>query len=120
MRFIIIINIITKPKLTNEEKELQKKLEILNNIDKKITYFNYNKIDRYIKYKEKNKKLSNKKIVLYVNINLDKEPYKDAKETTYLYKNYILLNKYNLVSKSYEPKNLVQVNSEYAKENLFD
>ncbi len=115
---IIIINIITKPKLTNEEKELQEKLEILNNIDKKITYFNYNNIDRYINYKEKNKKLSNKKIVLYVNINLDKEPYKDAKETTYLYKNYILLNKYNLVSKSYEPKNLVQVNTEYAKENL--
>lgn len=115
---IIIINIITKPKLTNEEKELHKKLEILNNIDKKITYFNYNKIDRYIKYKEKNKKLSNKKIVLYVNINLDKEPYKDAKETTYLYKNYILLNKYNLVSKSYKPNNLTQVNTEYAKENL--
>ena len=51
-------------------------------------------------------------------MNLDKKPYKDAKETTYLYKNYILLNKYNLVSKTYKPKNLVQVNTEYAKENL--
>ena len=115
---IIIINIITKPKLTKEEKLLQEKLEILNNVDQKINYFNYNNIDRYIEYKKKNKKLSNKKIVLYVNINLDKEPYKDAKETTYLYKNYILLNKYNLVSKSYKPKNLVQVSTEYAKENL--
>lgn len=115
---IIIINIITKPKLTKEEKLLQKKLEILNNVDQKINYFNYNNIDRYIEYKKKNKKLSNKKIVLYVNINLDKEPYKDAKETTYLYKNYILLNKYNLVSKSYKPKNLVQVSTEYAKENI--
>ena len=115
---IIIINIITKPKLTKEEKLLQEKLEILNNVDQKINYFNYNNIDRYIEYKKKNKKLSNKKIVLYVNINLDKEPYKDAKETTYLYKNYILLNKYNLVSKSYKPKNLVQVSTEYAKENI--
>ena len=115
---IIIINIITKPKLTQEEKLLQEKLEILNNVDQKINYFNYNNIDRYIEYKKKNKKLSNKKIVLYVNINLDKEPYKDAKETTYLYKNYILLNKYNLVSKSYKPKNLVQVSTEYAKENI--
>ena len=115
---IIIINIITKPKLTKEEKLLQKKLEILNHVDQKINYFNYNNIDRYIEYKKKNKKLSNKKIVLYVNINLDKEPYKDAKETTYLYKNYILLNKYNLVSKSYKPKNLVQVSTEYAKENI--
>ena len=115
---IIIINIITKQKLTKEEKLLQEKLEILNNVDQKINYFNYNNIDRYIEYKKKNKKLSNKKIVLYVNINLDKEPYKDAKETTYLYKNYILLNKYNLVSKSYKPKNLVQVSTEYAKENI--
>ena len=115
---IIIINIITKPKLTKEEKLLQEKLEILNNVDQKINYINYNNIDRYIEYKKKNKKLSNKKIVLYVNINLDKEPYKDAKETTYLYKNYILLNKYNLVSKSYKPKNLVQVSTEYAKENI--
>ena len=115
---IIIINIITKPKLTKEEKLLQEKLEILNNVDQKINYFNYNNIDRYIEYKKKNKKLSNKKIVLYVNINLDKEPYKDAKETTYLYKNYILLNKYNLVSKSYKPKNLVKVSTEYAKENI--
>ena len=115
---IILINIISKPKLSKEEKELQKKLEILNNIDQKINYFNYNNIDRYIEYKKQNKKLSNKKIVLYVNINLDKKPYKDAKETTYLYKNYILLNKYNLVSKSYKPKNLVQVSTEYAKENI--
>lgn len=115
---IILINIISKPKLSKEEKELQKKLEILNNIDQKINYFNYNNIDRYIEYKKQNKKLSNKKIVLYVNMNLDKKPYKDAKETTYLYKNYILLNKYNLVSKTYKPKNLVQVNTEYAKENL--
>ena len=48
---IILINVLTKPNLTKEEKELQDKLKILNHVDQKINYFNYNKIDRYIEYK---------------------------------------------------------------------
>ena len=45
---ILIINTVSlfQNKQSPEEIELNKKLKKLNNIDKKIKYFNYNKIDR--------------------------------------------------------------------------
>ena len=113
-----IITLVKNTELTSEEKILNKKLKQLNNIDKKIKYFNYNKIDRYLDYKKKNKKLSNKQIVINVNINLDQEPYKNTTETTYLHKNYILVNKYHHLSEHYIPNNLEQINSIYTKGNV--
>ncbi len=115
---IITYNVLTQPKLTKEEKEYNKKLKTLNNIDEEINYFNYSNLDRYIEYKKKNKSKSNKEVVIDVNINLDKEPYIDIKQTTYLYKKYILVNKYLLVPENYKPKELETVNTLYARENL--
>ena len=117
---ILIINTVSlfQNKQSPEEIELNKKLKKLNNIDKKIKYFNYNKIDRYITYKNKNKTLSNKKVITHVNIGIDQPPYKNSIETTYLNKIYILVNKYNHLSEQYIPKDLELVSNEYSTGNV--
>ncbi len=117
---ILVINTISllQNKQTPEEVEITKKLKKLNNIDKKIKYFNYNKIDRYLAYKNKNKTLSNKKIVTHVNIGIDQPPYNNSIETTYLNKVYILVNKYNHLSEQYIPQNLELISNEYATGNV--
>lgn len=117
---ILIINTVSlfQNKQSPEEIELNKKLKKLNNIDKKIKYFNYNKIDRYIAYKNKNKTLSNKKVITHVNIGIDQPPYKNSIETTYLNKIYILVNKYNHLSEQYIPKDLELVSNEYSTGNV--
>lgn len=117
---ILIINTVSlfQNKQSPEEIELNKKLKKLNNIDKKIKYFNYNKIDRYIAYKNKNKTLSNKKVITHVNIGIDQPPYKNSIETTYLNKIYILVNKYNHLSEQYIPKDLELISNEYSTGNV--
>ena len=117
---ILIINTVSlfQNKQSPEEIELNKKLKKLNNIDKKIKYFNYNKIDRYIAYKNKNKTLSNKKVITHVNIGIDQPPYKNSIETTYLNKIYILVNKYNHLSEQYIPKDLELVSNEHSTGNV--
>ena len=117
---ILIINTVSlfQNKQSPEEIELNKKLKKLNNIDKKIKYFNYNKIDRYNAYKNKNKTLSNKKVITHVNIGIDQPPYKNSIETTYLNKIYILVNKYNHLSEQYIPKDLELVSNEYSTGNV--
>ncbi len=95
-----------------------KRLEELGNIDEKLNYFNKDYIDRYLKYKENNPNLSNKEIVLNVNIGLDNPFYTNTKEATDLYENTILVNKYNYLNADYEPKDLEEVNTYYARNGM--
>ena len=72
--------IVIKDKKTKEkdkDNNKDKRLEELENIDKKIDYFNYNYIERYIKYKENNKNMTIEQIIKNVNMNLDKKQYED-------------------------------------------
>ena len=80
-----------KPQKTLSTKEI--KLEKLNNNNKKVNYFNYSYLDRYINYKKKNNNLSDKQIVLNVNMNLDYKFYEKTIPSKYLNKEYILVNK---------------------------
>ena len=107
-----------KEEKTDQQIKYEKKLKKLDNIDEKIKYFNYNKIDRYINYKENNNKLSLEEIITNVNIGLDQPHYENSTETTYLNKEYILVNKYHHLSENYIPKNLQTINTKYAKENM--
>ena len=104
-----------KEEKTDQQIKYEKKLKKLDNIDEKIKYFNYNKIDRYINYKENNNKLSLEEIITNVNIGLDQPHYENSTETTYLNKEYILVNKYHHLSENYIPKNLqtIKNNTEY-------
>lgn len=79
-----------------------------------IKYFSYKKYDRYLKYQKKNKKLSIDDVVTRIELNLDKEPYED----TIVVKNpddiTVLVNKYRELPEDYEPKDLVNMDSDYA------
>ena len=90
------------------------KLEKLNNIDTKLDFFKYENIDRYITVKEKNPKIELEMVIVYVNIGLDKSFYTDIKESPNQNTNTVLTNKYYALSSTYEPKDLVTINSSYS------
>ena len=96
--------------LTEEERKLQ----MLDDINKKIDFFKMDYLDRYISYKEKNPNLDNETIVVYVNIGLDQDFYTNVKDSPYKYTNTVLSNKYYNLGKDYVPKDLTKINSKYA------
>ena len=101
------------------------KLKELNNIDKKIDYFNYKLIDRYIAYKRKNLVLSDIDIVTRVNLNLDFPYYQNTSISDRLNLNDILINKYIYLPSDYVPDNLVSVENgkmlvNYVKDAFLD
>ena len=113
--------IVIKDKKTIEKDKDNNKdtrLEELENIDKKIDYFNYNYIDRYIKYKENNKNMTIEQIIKNVNMNLDKKQYEDKIPAKNLNKETILVNKYYYLDENYVPNNLEKINNQYALDNM--
>ena len=112
--------IIKEEKTKEKDKDNNKdtRLEELENIDKKIDYFNYNYIDRYINYKENNKELSIEQIIKNVNMNLDKTHYEDKIPAKNLNKETILVNKYYYLDENYVPNNLEKINNQYALDNM--
>lgn len=103
-----------KKVLTNKEIKLDK----LKNIDKKLDYFNYDYIDRYIDYKNKNKNLSLEDVITHVNIGIDNDYYTNTKRSPYLNKSYILINKYYYAGKNYIPNNLEAIDEKYARSGM--
>lgn len=79
---ISLVTIINKKINTAPQKqdEISIKLATLNNIDKKIDYFNYKYLDRYICYRKNNPNLSDLDIIIRVNIGLDKPFYQNTKK----------------------------------------
>lgn len=117
----LILNTFDSPKKEIENKTLtkkEKKLQKLNNINKKISYFKMENLDRYISYKNKNKDLSDEQIIKDVNMDLDKKQYEDMHETINLNKINILVNKHNYLKENYVPENLKSLSSTYALSNM--
>lgn len=117
----LILNTFDSPKKEIENKTLTekgKKLQKLNNINKKISYFKMENLDRYISYKNKNKDLNDEQIIKDVNMDLDKKQYEDMHETNNLNKINILVNKHNYLKEDYVPENLKSLSSTYALSNM--
>lgn len=100
----------TNKKLTTEEKF---KTEC-----KKIDYCNFDNIERYINYYNKNKELEIEDVIVRVNLNLDYSFYTNTKETPFLNKEYILVNKYLSLGADYVPDNLEKIPTEYARSGM--
>ena len=96
------------------EEELNK----LNNINERISFFKNENTNRYIDYMKKNPNMDIEKIIVYVNIGLDKEFYTDIKESPKQNTSQVLTNKYYSLNKNYEPKSLVSIDSNYSSRNL--
>ncbi len=117
----LVLKTFDSPKKEIENKTLtekEKKLQKLNNINKKISYFKMKNLDRYISYKNKNKDLSDEQIIKNVNMDLDKKQYEDMHEAINLNKTNILVNKHNYLKEDYVPENLQNLNSTYALSNM--
>ena len=116
------LTILTKPN-TKKNKTIQKtqkeiKLNQLENINKKLDYFNEEYIDRYLAYKKKNKNLPIKQIILDVNIGIDNDYYTHTKKTKNLNKSFILVNKYYYLPSEYIPNNLEKIDEKYARAGM--
>lgn len=120
---VIVIGIFASSKVFSKEKNeteknekmtIKDKLEVLGNINKKISYFKEDYIDRYINYKKKNKTLSNSDIVLRVNIGLDQDFYTNIHKAPNIDTNYVLVNKFYYLEENYVPQNLEEIDSTYA------
>lgn len=116
---ITLVTIINKKVIPTPQKqdEISIKLATLNNIDKKIDYFNYKYLDRYICFKQNNPSLSDLDIIIRVNIGLDKPFYQDTKKSNKLNQLGILVNKYIYLPEDYIPNNLSTISSEYSNSN---
>ena len=104
-------NIEEKNKET-KRKKTNPKLDELENINEKITYFKESNIDRYINYKRNNQNLEIIQIIKNVNMDLDKKPYEEAKEITDKNNPLVLVNKYNYLGETFIPQNLETIQFE--------
>jgi len=94
-------------------KDYQKDLEEYITID----LFDYDKYDRYVSYYKKYK-IPKKDIIIRVELNLDKDDYDEVEEEKNPDSNTALVNKHNYVGRDYVPKDLVDMDDDYAN-NLF-
>lgn len=78
------------------------------------TSFNAKNIERYESYYENNDNLSFEKVVMYVEIGLDKEFYTNIKEVSDYDNINTLVNKYNKLPDNFEASDLVSLNKDYS------
>lgn len=120
--YIIIILLIVLAlllALKDDTEKNDKRLETLNYINKKISFFNYNYIDRYVSYHLKNKELTLKNVIIEVNIGLDSDYYQNTKIATNLQTPEVLVNKYHYLEENYIPENLTEVYEGYSKPGMY-
>ncbi len=111
LSLVVIINKKINVNNPQSKDEKTEKLEFLNNIDKKIDYFHYSYLDRYVNYKQSHSDLSDIDIITRVNLGLDKPFYNETKPSNLLNKITILVNKYTYLEKDYVPNNLRTISS---------
>ncbi len=108
---------VTEPQ-SKYTKEEQEKLDLLDNIQEKIDYFQMDDLNRYLEYKKGHPNLSVQDVVTRVNIGLDQPYYTNTKETPYLNQIYLLSNKYLYMPSDYVPENLESIASSCARSGM--
>ena len=123
---ICIVKVLNPPKVVKEKQVTARKissnkdikLKKLDNIDKEIDYFNMNYLDKYVLYKEKNKEMPTKQVIKNVNMNLDRDFYKNPIKARNLNTNIIIVNKYYYLDNNYVPDNLESISTRFALSNM--
>lgn len=100
--------IVFDPALLKSVQELAEEVEksVIPEEFQNLLYYNANHYERYVSYKALKPELDFSKVILNVNIGLDKPFYTDIKEISQSNYNRIdvLVNKYNKLPDSYKPK----------------
>ena len=110
----LVKNVFTVKKENIVKEKTTKKEDTLDNMKKKLDYYNEDYEERYKKYQENNKTIPIEQIIKNVNMNLDLEPYEDTKEAKNKNTEKILVNKHYYLSKDYVPKDLEEISNKYA------
>ncbi len=77
-----------------------------------LSYFKDENINRYIKFKQKNKKLSYEQAIVYVNIGLDRSYYTYTCQAVNYSSIKALVNKYSYLPSTYAPTDLVTISAQ--------
>lgn len=101
----------TRSELLNKEKNST----ILELIQEK--YYIHNNLEKYLTYKEKNKKKSNTEIVAIINTHQEENAYEEIKESDTAKDILININKYYKVNEDYEPQDITNISLQYAYAN---
>ena len=80
-------------------------------------YFMFKNLDRYLSYYEKNDSKSLNEIVALVNVNRDKDYYKDLVDTDTSKGTAMLVNKYHALTKDYQASDIVKTSATYSYAN---
>jgi len=80
-------------------------------------YFIYDNLDRYFNYINENKDINLNKVVSLVNVNRDRDFYKEPIKTNYKDEKLMLVNKYYYLDKDYEPENIITTSGTYSYAN---
>ena len=106
-------------KLNNNELETLLSKDKNSNIVKLINekYFMFKNLDRYLSYYEKNDSKSLNEIVALVNVNRDKDYYKDLVDTDTSKGTAMLVNKYHALTKDYQASDIVKTSATYSYAN---
>ena len=123
---VCIVKVVNPPKKVKEKQVVAKKINTnkeiklnkLDNIDQEINYFNMNYLDRYVLYKENHKEMPTKQVIKDVNMQLDKEVYKDSLKATNLNTTKVLVNKHYYLENNYVPDNLETISTRFALSNM--
>lgn len=99
----------------NELLEKEKNSTILEFIEEK--YYIHNNLEKYLTYKEKNKKKSNTEIIATINTHQEENAYEETKESDTTKNILININKYYKVNEDYEPSEITNINLQYAYAN---
>ena len=107
-----------KEKLTNEEIDSLKNKDKIDELELfiKEKYYLHKNLDLYISYYSAHKETSIKDVISIVNITLNQEGYENPKKADLSKENLVLVNKYNVLDKSYEPSNMINVDLSYSYE----
>ncbi len=105
---------VKEEKTTEKNIKKDKRLEELDFINEKIDYFKNDYIDRYLAYRKANPNLSIEDVIIKVNIGLDYPYYENVHESEYLNTSYMIVNKYNSLSRDYVPEDLKKIDSSFS------
>lgn len=88
---------------------------ILELIEEK--YYIHSNLEKYLAYKEKNKKKSNTEIIAIINTHQEENAYEETTESDTSKGILININKYYKVNEKYEPDEITNINLQYAYAN---
>lgn len=107
---------VLKTHLKNKELDKILTLNYNKNIDDfiKEAYFIFNNLNDYLKYQKNNKNKNFSEIISIINVNSNFEFYSNSKKADTSKNELMLVNKYNYLTKEYNPNDLINFSNVYA------